>query len=130
MATTNKNLFSTIVDEVDAPVVKPQPKPKEASLTDLDFRQKTLAQIYSAQKRYPVRIAPSYAKHFGNIMRVTINGIAIAVRCDGGTYNLPEEFAAEVERRMRAVDEMDMKSRKMSDIKNNYEPDIGRLNFF
>ena len=36
-------------------------------------------------------------------MRVTINGIAIAVRCDGGTYNLPEEYAAEVERRMRAV---------------------------
>jgi len=130
MATNNKNTFSMVVDEVDAPVARPQPKPKEVSLTDLDFRQKTLAQIYSAQKRYPVRIAPSYAKHFGNIMRVIINGIAVAVRCDGGTYNLPEEYAAEVERRMRAVDEMDMKSRKMSDIKNNYEPDIGRLNFF
>lgn len=130
MATT-KTPFSVVVDEVDAPVVKPQPRPtREVSLADLDTRQKTLAQIYSAQKRYPVRIAPSYAKHFGNIMRVTINGIAIAVRCDGGTYNLPEEYAAEVERRMRAVDDMDMKSRKMSDIKNNYEPDIGRLNFF
>ena len=128
---TNKTPFSVVVDEVDAPAVKPQPRrTREASLADLDTRQKTLAQIYSAQKRYPVRIAPSYAKHFGNTMRVTINGIAIVVRCDGGTYDLPEEYAAEVERRMRAVDEMDMKSRRMSDISKNYEPDIGRLNFF
>lgn len=128
---TEKNIFSTVMDEVDAPkVAKPQPKARELSSVDLDVRQKTLAQVYSAQKKYTVRIAPSYAKHFGNIMRVIINGIAIAVRCDGGNYNLPEEYAAEVERRMRAVDEMDMKSRKMGDIKNNYEPDIGHLNFF
>jgi len=128
---TNKPYFSTIVDEEnDAPTVRRQTKPKETSLMDLDTRQRTLAQIYSAQKRYPVRVAPSYAKHFGNTMRVTINGIAIVIRCDGGTYEIPEEYATEVERRMRAVDEMDMKARKMSEIKKNYEADIGRLNFF
>lgn len=119
-----------VVDEVDAPVVKPQPRPREKSLTELEMQQKTLVQIYSAQKRYPVRIAPSYAKHFGNTMRVTINGIAIVVYCNGQTYELPEEFASEVERRMRAIDEMDVKSRKMSEFTRNYEPDIGRLNFF
>lgn len=128
----NKNPFSVIVDENEAtPVAKPSTKPvKENTLTDLDARQKTLAQVYSSQKRYPVRVAPSYAKHFGNNMRVVINGIAIVIRCDGGTYDIPEVFAAEVERRMREIDIIDMKSRKMGDIKNNYEPDIGRLSFF
>lgn len=127
---TNKSPYNMVVDEVDAPVVKPRPNPKEKSLTELEIQQKTLVQIYSAQKRYPVRIAPSYAKHFGNTMRVTINGIAIVVYCNGQTYELPEEFAIEVERRMRAIDEMDVKSRKMGEFTRNYEPDIGRLNFF
>ncbi len=126
-----KNEFQTVIDEVDVPIAAPTKKVKrEETLVSLDLKQKTLAQIYTAQKKYPVRIAPSYARYFGNIMRIVINGIAIAVRCNGETYMLPEDFAAEAERRMREMDTIELKSRKMADFKGNYEPDIGSLSFF
>lgn len=134
----NKNPFQVVVDEVDnemevsqTPVEK-QSRKQAASQEMLkrEVAQKTLAQIYTSQKKFPVRIAPSYAKYFGRIMRVTINCVAVAIPCNGQVYNIPEEFACECERRMREMDAYELKSRKLADVANNYEPDIGHLSFF
>lgn len=142
MAKENNNPFQSIVDDVDAhsdfrpttiAQAKREAKAEANSAKAMQYKeaqQKTLAQIYSAQKKFPVRIAPSYAKYFGRIMRVTINGIAIAIPCNGQVFNLPAEFACECERRMREMDAYELKSRKLADVTNNYEPDMGQLNFF
>ena len=144
MATNSKitkNPFQVVVDEVDnememaenkIPTAEKQGREQAASQEMLkrEVAQKTLAQIYTSQKKFPVRIAPSYAKYFGRIMRVTINCVAVAVPCNGQVYNLPEEFACECERRMREMDAYELKSRKLADVTNNYEPDIGSLSFF
>lgn len=134
----NRNPFQVVVDDVDneveatqAPVEK-QSRDQAASqeMVKREVAQKTLAQIYTNQKKLPVRIAPSYAKYFGRIMRVTINCVAIAIPCNGQVYNIPEEFACECERRMREMDAYELKSRRLADVPNNYEPDIGHLSFF
>ena len=135
---STKNPFQVVVDEVDneqeaiqAPIEK-QSREQTASQEMLkrEVAQKTLAQIYTGQKKFPVRIAPSYAKYFGRIMRVTINCVAVAIPCNGQVYNIPEAFACECERRMREMDAYELKSRKLADVANNYEPDIGHLSFF
>ena len=135
---TTKNPFQVVVDEIDnemetnqTPVEK-QSREQFASqeMVKREVAQKTLAQIYANQKKFPVRIAPSYAKYFGRIMRVTVNCVAVAIPCNGQVYNIPEEFACECERRMREMDAYELKSRKLADVANNYEPDIGQLSFF
>ena len=139
----NQNPFQSVVDEVDSTSEQESPRiikarNKEANqeaeaakqMLNREKAQKTLAEIYSTQQKIPVRIAPSYAKYFGRVMRVVINCVAIAIPCDGQTYNLPIEFACEVERRMREMDAYELKSNKLADISKNYEPDIGQLSFF
>lgn len=137
---STKNPFQIVVDEVDNEIEmeeKITAKPKRSleqrashEMLKREMAQKTLAQIYSSQRKLPVRIAPSYAKYFGNIMRVVINGVAVAVPCNGQSFNIPIEFACEVERRMREMDAYEMKTSKLADVARNYEPDIGRLSFF
>ena len=137
-ANKNQNPFQNIVDEVDAEVEQTSPKTKNTNneaeaakqMLNREKAQKTLAEIYSSQTKIPVRIAPSYAKYFGRLMRVTINCVAVTIPCNGQTYNIPAEFACEVERRMREMDAYELKSSKLADISNNYEPDIGQLSFF
>lgn len=54
----------------------------EAQARKLDIAQKSLVNVYQNEPKVPVRVAPSYAKYFGRVMRVAINGISVAVRCD------------------------------------------------
>jgi len=107
---------------------KIEKKPYE--LTDADRRQKTLVDVYKGERKVPVRIAPSYAKYFGRVMRVAINGIIIAVKCDGVTVELPESFAGEVLRRMTEMDRYEMRLNKMAAVQNNIEMSPGQINFF
>ena len=96
----------------------------------LDRRQKSLVQVYVAEKKVPVRVAPSYARYFGRVMRVSVNGISIAIRCDGQTVEIPETFAAEVLRRMSEMDKYELRLNKMSNVTRNIEASPGQLNFF
>ena len=102
----------------------------EAETRKLDLAQKNLVNIYKKEKTVPVRVAPSYAKYFGRVMRVAINGISIAVRCDGSTVQLPESFATEVLRRMSEMDKYDLRLNKMAKVERNLESSPGQLNFF
>ena len=71
-------------------------KSLEQRTLELDMKQKSLINVYKNETRIPVRVAPSYAKYFGRVMHVSINGISVGIRCDGNTVELPESFAAEV----------------------------------
>ena len=51
----------------------------EAESRKLDIAQKNLVNVYKSEAKVPVRVAPSYAKYFGRVMRVSINGISVAV---------------------------------------------------
>lgn len=102
----------------------------EAQSRKLDLVQKSLVDVYKNEPKVPVRVAPSYAKYFGRVMRVAINGISIAVRCDGKSVMLPESFAAEVLRRMSEMDKYDLRLNKMARVEKNLESSPGQLNFF
>lgn len=107
---------------------------EEARLTNetlkLDKAQKNLVNVYKNEKKVPVRVAPSYAKYFGKVMRVSINGISVAVKCDGQTVQLPETFATEVMRRMNEMDAYELNLSKMGNVQQNVETSPGQLNFF
>jgi hypothetical protein len=96
----------------------------------LDIAQKNLINVYKNEPKVPVRVAPAYAKYFGRVMRVAINGIIIAVRCDGETVELPESFATEVMKRMAEVDKTELRRQKMANVTKNVESSPGQINFF
>ena len=102
----------------------------EAETRKLDLAQKNLVNVYKNEPKVPVRVAPAYAKYFGRVMRVSINGISVAVRCDGNTVQLPESFAAEVLRRMAEMDKYELRQSKMANVERNFESSPGQLNFF
>ena len=96
----------------------------------LDIAQKNLVNVYRNEKKIAVRVAPSYAKYFGRVMRVAINGISVAVKCNGETMELPESFAAEVLRRISDIDKQEMRAQGMSNVDKNRETSPGQLQFF
>lgn len=131
-----------ILDEFDVktPIRKPQriiretkinpEKSIENATVDLDKKQKNLINVYKNEKKFNVAVAPSYAKYFGRVMRVSLNGISVAVRCDGRDTALPESFAAEVRRRMREMDKYELRLKNMSRVQSNFETSPGQLSFF
>ena len=96
----------------------------------LDMRQKSLVQAYTQEPKVSVRVAPSYAKYFGRIMRVSINGISVAVPCNGTTLSLPASFADEVMRRMAEMDKYELRASRMANASQNFETNPGQINFF
>lgn len=107
-----------------------QSKIKTYDIPEADRRQKGLLQVYAQEEKVPVRVPPSYAKYFGRVMRVSINGVVIAIKCDGRSVDLPATFAAEVNRRVAYVEANELKRQKMAHVKNNFESTPGSLNFF
>lgn len=99
------------------------------AMLEIEKKQKHLLDVYKNQEKHAVRIAPSYAKYFGKLMRVSINGISVTIPCDGQSYSLPLTFATEVERRMAAMDRYESKTAKMANIKSNFESSPGQLTF-
>jgi len=97
------------------------------SLLAKDAARKRLATRYSQQPKRSVMVAPMYAAYFGKVMHVMINGISIAVPCDGRPYDIPKTFAEEVYRRLRAVNEAELKSKRFADVASNVEKAPGEL---
>lgn len=130
---TSEDLFDELNNAEVAPATKAKPKnvtQKQYDVVDVDKKQKSLLQIYRGEKLVPVRIAPSYAKYFGSVMRVSINGIVISVKCDGRTVQVPETFATEIYRRMSNMDAYELKTSKMANVQQNLDVTPGSLNFF
>jgi hypothetical protein len=97
------------------------------SLLQKDTARKKLAHVYNKQPKVSVMVAPMYAAYFGKVMHVMINGISIAVPCDGRPYNIPATFAEEVHRRLRAVNDAELKSKRFADVASNVEKAPGEL---
>ena len=97
------------------------------SLLAKDMKRKRLAARYAAQEKRSVMVAPMYAPYFGKVMHVSINGISIAIPCDGQPYNIPKTFAEEVYRRLRAVNEAELKSKRFANVAANVERAPGEL---
>lgn len=119
-----------IVKETRVQSEKVVNKSIEAQTLALDKKQRSLISVYTNERRIPVTVAPSYAKYFGRVMHVSINGISIGVRCDGNTVRLPESFACEVMRRMKEMDKYELRLQKMAKVTTNFETSPGQLNFF
>ena len=131
---TSEDLFDELNNAEVAPATKAKPKnvntTKSYEIADIDKQQKSLLQVYRKEQLIPVRIAPSYAKYFGSVMRVSINGIVVAVKCDGRTVQVPETFATEIYRRMANMDAYELKTSKMANVRENLDVTPGSLNFF
>lgn len=100
------------------------------SLLEKDYARKALVDVYKAEPKVSVMIAPMYAPYFGRIMHVKINGISIAVPCNGKPYSIPETFAAEVARRLNAINEQQQQQKRYSDVAANVERAPGELSLF
>ena len=102
---------------------------KGYTVQDLEAKRKELVKTYIAEEKIPIILAPSYAAHFGNIMRVSINGVTVSVRVDGSTQKIPKSFADEVNARRRTIDRITMRMKRMSEVSSNYERSPGELKF-
>ena len=100
------------------------------TLLQKDHARKSLAEIYRREPKKSVMVAPMYAAYFGKVMHVMINGISVAVPCDGRPYDIPETFAAEVFRRINAVNDQQSKAKRYSDVNSNIEGAPGELTLF
>jgi hypothetical protein len=100
------------------------------TLLEKDHARKALVTVYSAEPKISVMVAPMYADYFGKVMHVMINGISIAVPCNGKPYDIPETFAAEVFRRLRAINEQQQRQKRYSDVSSNVENAPGELALF
>ena len=119
---------NTAVTEAVAAVEGKKKNPP--SIDTLEMRKQNLVHTYAEQPKHSVCLAPMYAPYFGNVMRVTINGISIAIPVNGQTFEVPETFAREINRRRVAIDQQLLRARIMSDVSNNMEESPGELSLF
>lgn len=100
------------------------------TLLQKDHARKALAEEYRREPKKSVMVAPMYAPYFGKVMHIMINGISIAVPCDGRPYDIPQTFAGEVFRRINAINDQQSKAKRYSDVNSNIEGAPGELALF
>ena len=100
------------------------------TLLQKDHARKKLAEVYKREPKVSVMVAPMYAPYFGKVMHVMVNGISVAVPCDGRPYDIPQTFAGEVLRRINAINDQQSKAKRYSDVNANIEGAPGELALF
>jgi len=98
-----------------------------AKLKALQSKKHENHKTYMAQEKTPVSISPFYRGHFGNVMTVSINGIAIYVPCDGKRYLIPKTFADLVTERIMNIDAQIAKQQRRAEVQKNFERAAGEL---
>lgn len=93
-------------------------------------KKKVLHAAYKKEELVPMYLSPQYRNEFGNVMPVTINGIAIFFKVDGSTQLVPRTFADEITRRRLCVDNKLNRQHRMSNIVENYETSAGEIKLF
>ena len=71
-----------------------------------------------------------YAPYFGKVMTVAVQGITVAIPCDGKTYRINKTHAIEALSRIRKVDAFLTRKDRMRDIANNIESTPGEIKFY
>ena len=105
-------------------------KESDKAVAESERERKALAKTFKAQNKVPVQISPLYRPYFGRVMTVTLNGISVAVPCDGKTYEVPASFAEEIQVRIFRQDQLIQKKNRLGDVQRNFEASPGELNLF
>ncbi len=100
------------------------------AVAEKEQERKQLAKSLRQQEKVPVQISPLYQPYFGKVHTVTINGISVAVPCDGKTYLVPKTFAEEIKIRIFKQDQLIQKKRRLGDVSRNFENSPGELSLF
>lgn len=111
--------------EVNAPTVH-----ATGNVQSVEMRRRSLLQHYKKEEKIPVNISPMYAKYFGKVMTVAIQGITVAIPCDGKTYKITKSHATEALSRLRKIDASITRKERMRDITNNVEHTPGEIKFY
>ena len=102
----------------------------DVAVANAERDRKALAKSFKEQEKVPVQISPLYRPYFGRVMTVTINGVSVAIPCDGKTYYVPKTFAEEAKVRIFKRDRLIQKKNSLGDVSNNFETSPGELNLF
>lgn len=113
-----------------APVDKDIFQKASQDLINAQKRKKELHAVYMNEEKVPMYLSPQYRNEFGNVMPVTINGIAIFFKVDGSVQYVPKTFADEITRRRLCVDNKLNRQHKMSNVHENYETSAGEIKLF
>lgn len=105
-------------------------KESDKNVAKAETSRRKLGEVFKNEEKVPVSISPLYKPYFGNVMTVSINGVSCAVPVDGKTYKVPKSFAEEVNIRKYRQDVLMEKSKKLSDVQNNFESSPGELALF
>lgn len=93
-------------------------------------RKKELLKTYKEEPKVAVYLSPMYRAYFGNVMRVSVNGISIYFAVDGSTQIVPQTFADVITERRIAIDSILNKQNMLADVHSNVETSPGEINLF
>lgn len=93
----------------------------------LEQKRKSLVNIYRSERKVPVTISPFYAAYLGRVVRVSVNGIIVDIPADGQTYSINKTHADHVVAKIKRIDAMIARQKKMGDVQNNIEFHPGEL---
>lgn len=94
---------------------------------NIEQKRKGLVSIYRNEKKVPVTISPFYAAYLGRVVRVSVNGIIVDIPADGQTYNINQTHAKHIIAKIKRIDAMISRQKKMSDVQHNVEFHPGEL---
>ena len=112
---------------VEAPVAV---RPKNANVQSVELQRRDLLQHYKTEKKIPVNISPMYQAYFGKVMTVAIQGITVAIPCDGKTRKINRTHAIEALSRVRKIDASITRKERMKNVSNNFESTPGEIKFY
>lgn len=125
-------VVNTVLDTPmqDTPVAAPaRARTPDEIMIMQDQKRRSLVEIYSKEKKFPITISPFYAPYLGNVVMISLQGIPMYVPANGQTYLLPESYAAEGIQAMAQVDSRQRKQNRLSDVRQNLESSIGAIKF-
>lgn len=94
-----------------------------------ETQRRTLVKKYLSEKKIPVTISPLYAPYLGRVVPVLVNGIRVDIPADGRTYQINSTHASEIIAKIRRINNMLARQKKVGDVSNNVERNIGELKF-
>lgn len=118
-----------VVSEPEATKGKTEPA-KVENVQTVELKRRALLQHYKNEDTISVNISPMYAKYFGKVMTVSIQGITVAIPCDGKTRKYNKTHAIEALSRLRKIDASITRKERMKDIVNNVETSPGEIKFY
>lgn len=97
------------------------------NLLSAQRRRSQVAKDYQQQAKRAVMMAAAYQNLFGKVMTISINGVLVAFPVDGQYHEVPEIFAAEIDRRREHADKQALRAQRCAAVSRNVERVPGEL---